>query len=275
MSDRQPNKQPNLLFIYADQHRADAMGCAGNDIVVTPHLDRLAAEGVRFDHAWTEGPICQPARASLLTGRYPNDHGAARQLRRQLRTRVGHLPAPPAAGRLHHGVDRQDPLRHVADDGRAGHTSADRGVDRQLRVRSRRRGVRPVRPPLRRGDALHAHSCANTMRSSRTKRWCRPTSAAATGTGTASPLPCRRSWTSPASWPTRRSSGSVANRATDRGSCSCRSCNPTCRSWATRSGPSTTPTHTSSASPAPSQSRTPTSGPTTSRSCASTPTANC
>jgi arylsulfatase len=75
MSDRQPNKQPNLLFIYADQHRADAMGCAGNDVVVTPHLDRLAAEGVRFDHAWTEGPICQPARASLLTGRYPNDHG--------------------------------------------------------------------------------------------------------------------------------------------------------------------------------------------------------
>ncbi len=71
MSDR----QPNLLFIYADQHRADVMGCAGNDTVVTPHLDRLAAEGVRFDHAWTESPICQPARASLLTGRYPNDHG--------------------------------------------------------------------------------------------------------------------------------------------------------------------------------------------------------
>ena len=71
MSDR----QPNLLFIYADQHRADVMGCAGNDIVVTPHLDRLASEGVRFDQAWTEGPICQPARASLLTGRYPNDHG--------------------------------------------------------------------------------------------------------------------------------------------------------------------------------------------------------
>ena len=67
--------QPNLLFIYADQHRADVMGCAGNDVVVTPHLDRLAAEGVRFDHAWTESPVCQPARASMLTGRFPNDHG--------------------------------------------------------------------------------------------------------------------------------------------------------------------------------------------------------
>ena len=68
-------QKPNLLFLYADQHRADVMGCAGNDVVVTPHLDRLAAEGVRFDHAWTESPICQPARASLLTGRFPTDHG--------------------------------------------------------------------------------------------------------------------------------------------------------------------------------------------------------
>jgi len=69
------SQQPNLLFIYADQHRADVLGCAGNDIVVTPHLDRLASEGVRFDQAWTESPICQPARASSLTGRYPDDHG--------------------------------------------------------------------------------------------------------------------------------------------------------------------------------------------------------
>ena len=66
------NNQPNLLFIYADQHRSDVMGCAGNDIVVTPNLDRLASEGVRFDQAWTESPICQPARASMLTGRYPS-----------------------------------------------------------------------------------------------------------------------------------------------------------------------------------------------------------
>jgi len=81
MSGQQPDtqqsnsRQPNLLFLYADQHRSDVMGCAGNEIVVTPHLDRLAAEGVRFDQAWTESPICQPARASMLTGRYPSDHG--------------------------------------------------------------------------------------------------------------------------------------------------------------------------------------------------------
>lgn len=67
--------RPNILFLVSDQHRADAMGCAGNDIVQTPHLDRLAGEGLRATNAWTESPVCQPARASLLTGRYPLDHG--------------------------------------------------------------------------------------------------------------------------------------------------------------------------------------------------------
>ena len=74
-AQREGGLPPNLLFLYADQHRADVLGCAGNDIVVTPNLDRLANEGVRFEQAWTESPICQPARASLLTGRYPSDHG--------------------------------------------------------------------------------------------------------------------------------------------------------------------------------------------------------
>jgi len=68
-------RKPNLLFLYADQHRSDVLGCAGNTVVATPNLDRLASNGIRFDHAWTESPICQPARASLLTGRYPSDHG--------------------------------------------------------------------------------------------------------------------------------------------------------------------------------------------------------
>lgn len=68
-------KQPNILFVYSDQHRADVLGCAGNSIVATPNLDRLASEGTRFEHVWTESPICQPARASLLTGQFPTEHG--------------------------------------------------------------------------------------------------------------------------------------------------------------------------------------------------------
>lgn len=60
--------KPNLLFIIADQLRADFLGCYGADFVDTPHIDSLAARGVRYDRAYTAYPICVPARASLLTG---------------------------------------------------------------------------------------------------------------------------------------------------------------------------------------------------------------
>ena len=61
----------NILFIMTDQFRFDAMGCAGNPIVQTPNLDRLAADGLRFTEAYTEVPVCVPARAGLITGQYP------------------------------------------------------------------------------------------------------------------------------------------------------------------------------------------------------------
>ncbi len=64
--------RPNILFIFADQHRHDALGCAGNGLIETPNLDRLAANGVRFSNAWCQSPICQPSRAALITGRYPH-----------------------------------------------------------------------------------------------------------------------------------------------------------------------------------------------------------
>jgi arylsulfatase A-like enzyme len=67
--------QPNIVLFYADQHRSDVLGCAGNDVIATPNIDRLAADGVRFSNAWTESPICQPARASFITGRFAHEHG--------------------------------------------------------------------------------------------------------------------------------------------------------------------------------------------------------
>ncbi len=65
-------KKPNILFIMTDQQRADAMGCSGG-WVKTPNLDRIAAEGVRFQNAVTNSPVCVPARVSLATGRYPHN----------------------------------------------------------------------------------------------------------------------------------------------------------------------------------------------------------
>ena len=66
---------PNLVFILADDLRADAMGCAGNPVLLTPHLDRLAADGVRFANAFVTTPICCVSRASILTGQYARRHG--------------------------------------------------------------------------------------------------------------------------------------------------------------------------------------------------------
>jgi choline-sulfatase len=60
-----------------DQQRWDALGCAGG-WVQTPALDRVAAEGVRFANAYTNSPVCVPARASLMTGRYPHNTGVWR-----------------------------------------------------------------------------------------------------------------------------------------------------------------------------------------------------
>ncbi len=72
------SNRPNILFIFADQHRHDALGSAGNSLIATPNLDWLAQSGVRFSDAWCQSPICQPSRAALITGRYPHELGVMR-----------------------------------------------------------------------------------------------------------------------------------------------------------------------------------------------------
>jgi len=61
-------KRPNLLFIITDQQRFDALSYAGNKVLKTPNIDRLAKEGVYFKNAYTQCAVCVPARASILTG---------------------------------------------------------------------------------------------------------------------------------------------------------------------------------------------------------------
>ncbi len=67
--------RPNFLFIITDQHRADHLGCYGNEIVQTPHIDSLASNGTRFEKFYVANPLCMPNRASLMTGRMPSLHG--------------------------------------------------------------------------------------------------------------------------------------------------------------------------------------------------------
>ncbi|HEX3871238.1 MAG TPA: sulfatase-like hydrolase/transferase, partial [Pirellulales bacterium] len=66
--------RPNVLFIMADQHRHDCIGAAGNSLIRTPSLDRLAAGSAMFTHAFVQAPVCVPSRASFFTGRYPHSH---------------------------------------------------------------------------------------------------------------------------------------------------------------------------------------------------------
>lgn len=65
----------NILFIIADQHNAKTLGCYGHPDVRTPYLDQLAADGMRFNKAYTQSPICTPSRMSIFTGQYPHNHG--------------------------------------------------------------------------------------------------------------------------------------------------------------------------------------------------------
>ncbi len=68
-------EKPNILFLMSDQQRGDCLGVDGHPVVHTPNLDRLANEGARFPHAYSSTPSCTPARACLLTGQSPWNHG--------------------------------------------------------------------------------------------------------------------------------------------------------------------------------------------------------
>lgn len=91
-------KKPNIVFFVADDLGWRDLGCYGSTFYETPHLDRLAKEGVRFNNAYAACPVCSPTRASLLTGKYPQrtgitDYIGAPQPEKWNRN-TQHLPAP-------------------------------------------------------------------------------------------------------------------------------------------------------------------------------------
>jgi arylsulfatase A-like enzyme len=69
------NQRPNVLLLYTDQQRWDALGASGNPEILTPNLDRLAASGTLFTHHFVQNPVCMPSRASFLSGMYPETLG--------------------------------------------------------------------------------------------------------------------------------------------------------------------------------------------------------
>lgn len=68
----------NIIFYFTDQQRADTCGCFGQPLDITPNLDSLAKEGVKFDHAYSPQPVCGPCRALFQTGKYPTETGCFR-----------------------------------------------------------------------------------------------------------------------------------------------------------------------------------------------------
>jgi choline-sulfatase/uncharacterized sulfatase len=113
---------PNILFILSDQHNAKVLGHQGHPDVKTPNLDRLADEGVRFDAAISQNPICTPSRVSFLSGQYPHNHGyygLSGPNPRGLPNLLGHLRRAgyrtAAVGKIHcpeHWVELESDLFH-------------------------------------------------------------------------------------------------------------------------------------------------------------------
>ncbi|MFC6964804.1 sulfatase-like hydrolase/transferase [Halocatena marina] len=114
MSDR-----PNVLFLMDDEHRPDVFGYAGNNVVRTPNIDRLAETGVVFENAYTPSPRCVPARQCMMSGQFPRTCGCetfGEDLPPQSMTFARRLAQygydTVAAGKLHHTGEDKDQGGH-------------------------------------------------------------------------------------------------------------------------------------------------------------------
>ncbi|MBX2853281.1 MAG: sulfatase [Phycisphaeraceae bacterium] len=95
-SSDEKRSPPNVLFIIADDLAANALGCYGNEQVLTPNIDRLAARGFTMDRAYCQYPVCGPARAALLSGLYPQQNSVTHNgARDTLTAALGDRPTLP------------------------------------------------------------------------------------------------------------------------------------------------------------------------------------
>ena len=105
-SARAAQGRPNVLLVLTDQHRAQALGCMGNGDVHTPHIDRLAAEGVLLPNTFANTPLCTPARGNLLTGKFAHAHAVPINDLRMVELEA-HPGRPFQPRGLSHGLYRQ------------------------------------------------------------------------------------------------------------------------------------------------------------------------
>lgn len=103
--------KPNIVFIFTDQQRADTFGYAGDPVAITPHADRLAAEGVVFPRCCASAPVCMTTRASLISGKPVNEHGVWSFADPELRHGSSHVRNVRDAG-YHTAVVGKTHLRH-------------------------------------------------------------------------------------------------------------------------------------------------------------------
>lgn len=119
-------KKPNIILIMCDQMRHDCAGFAGHPAARTPALDRMAAEGVRFENAYCASPVCSPARASWITGLYPHAHMQLRNYSSVLRGCYGSMLGPETVtlGDALHGAGYRCGIVgpwHLGDDHQSQH----------------------------------------------------------------------------------------------------------------------------------------------------------
>ena len=99
-------ERPNILFIISDDHGYQAVSAYGAGLNKTPNIDRIAAEGVRFDRCYVTNSLCGPSRACILTGKYSHKNGFFDN-QQHVRRQPGDVSEVAAVGRLSDGDRRQ------------------------------------------------------------------------------------------------------------------------------------------------------------------------